>query len=94
MSKKFSIIKIIDLDKLDEEIKEYKRLHQWDENPYIFMNESTARAIESEIGTDNAMINAALTTKIKNDKNGVYAIYNGYKMYINNDLNFGIVEIR
>ena len=58
------------------------------------MNESTARAIESEIGTDNAMINDALTTKIKNDKNGVYAIYNGYKMYINNDLNFGIVEIR
>lgn len=94
MSKKFSIIKIIDLAKLDKEIKEYKRTHQWNEDPYIFMNESTAKAIESEIKEDNVVIDDTLTNKIKNSKNGIYGIYVGYKIFIDNDLSFGIVEIR
>lgn len=95
MSRKFSIIKTIDLNKIDEQIKEYKMLHLYGDAPYLFMNEDTAKRIEIEVGADNIVIdNDTLANKIKNTKGGVYATYTGYKVFINNDLKFGIVEIR
>lgn len=95
MSRKFSIVATIDLGKIDNEIKEYKMLHLYNEEPYIFMSEDTARAIESEVGINDIIIdNETLANKIKNTKGGVYATYTGYKVFINNDLKFGIVEVR
>lgn len=94
MSRKFSIVTTIDLNKIDKEIKEYKMLHQWDD-PYLFMSDDTAKRIEIEVGTDNIVIdNDTLANKIKNTKDGVYAEYTGCKVFINNNLKFGIVEIR
>jgi hypothetical protein len=59
------------------------------------MNEDTARAIESEVGVNDIIIdNDTLANKIKNTKGGIYATYTGCKVFINNDLKFGIVEIR
>lgn len=94
MSKKFSVMEtIIDFDKLDRQIREYKMLHQFDD-PYLFMSEDTAKRIEVEVGANNIIIdNDTLASKI-NNTNGVYATYTGYKVFINNDLKFGIVEIR
>ena len=95
MSKKFSIMTIIDLNKLDNEINEYIRLTSNDD-PYIFMNQDTVDAIEDEFRLKFGMpikdidinnLNAKL-------KNGTKAEYCGYKVFINNDLKFGIVEIR
>lgn len=95
MSRKFSIIKTIDLNKIDEQIKEYKMLHTFHDDPYLFMNKDTARRIEIEVGSNNIIIdNDTLANKIKNTKGGVYATYTDCKVFINNDLKFGIVEIR
>ena len=94
MSRKFSIIKTIDLEKIDDEIQRYKMLYQRDD-PYFFMSEDTARAIECELNLGNIVINNdSLINKIKNTKGGVYATYSGHQVFINNNLKFGIVEIR
>ena len=96
MSRKFSIIATIDFNKLDNEIGEYvKRNGNFD--PYIFMSEDTAEAIkneyEVEYGLDVKDINSNVNPK-GDIKNGVKAMYCGYKVFINNDLRYGIVEIR
>lgn len=95
MSRKFSIIEKIDLKKIDNEIQRYKLANKlynrWDD-PYIFMSEETARAIESK--NDVVVENETIENKIKNIKGGVYATYTGYKVFIDNDLKFGVVEIR
>ena len=94
MSRKFSIIKTMDLGEIDKQIKEYKMLHTFHDDPYLFMNEDTIRAIERELGIDNIVIdNDTLADAIKNKK-ATHATYTGCKVFINNDLKFGIVEIR
>lgn len=96
MSRKFSIITTINFDKLDNEISEYVQCNGHFD-PYIFMSENTANAIESEceiqLGFSAKEINS--NVKPKGDiKNGVKGSYCGYKVFINNDLKYGIVEIR
>ena len=97
MSRKFSIMTKINLNKLDEQIQAYQMLNQWDgecgecDDPYIFMSEDTAKAIETEVGVDVVIDNKTLTNNIKS---GMHSTYSGYKVFINNDLRFGIVEIR
>ena len=85
MSNKFSIMTTINLEKLDKEIERHINLTT-NFNPYIFMNEDTVKAIADEIGTDFAVTDAS---KYKD----TYT-YRGYKIFINNDLKLGIVEIR
>lgn len=92
MSKKFSIAVSIDLERIDEEI--YKYVEQNDNlQPYLFMNEETANAVEATTMSNLIFFNNSSSAK-KHIKNGVYAEYTGYKVFINNDLRFGIVEIR
>ena len=88
MSRKFSIVVRIELDKIDDEIEKYVG-QNGNFDPYIFMNEDTARVIESEVGEHNIDL-----TNIRGAKNEMYATYCGYKVFINNDLRFGILEIR
>lgn len=88
MSKKFSIV-TVNLSKIDNEITKYINLNG-NFDPYIFMNEDTARAIENEVGAHDIVD----SPNKRNTKNGIYATYSGYKVFINNDLRFGIVEIR
>lgn len=92
MSRKFSIIATVDLDRINDEIEKYVSLNG-NFDPYIFMNEDTARAVENEVGTNIVIDGIDLPNK-RNTKDGVYATYSGYKVFINNDLRFGIVEIR
>ena len=49
MSKKFSIVKEIDLDKLRKQIELY-RYETGEINPYIFMNLDTIKQIGEEVG--------------------------------------------
>lgn len=96
MSRKFSIMTTINFDKLDNEIREYVQCNG-NFDPYIFMSEDTANAIESEVQVEFGfdVKDANSNIKLKSDiKNGVKATYCGYKIFINNDLKFGIVEIR
>lgn len=92
MSRKFSIITTIDLSKIDSEITKYVNING-NFDPYIFMNEDTAIAIENEVSSHDIVANIDSQTK-RSTKDGMYATYSGYKVFINNDLRFGIVEIR
>ena len=94
MSRKFSIVlSSIDLKKIDTEIYEYKKLNGCLE-PYLFMNEETARAIETEVGIYYDVMPCDNSLLKKYTTNGVCATYTGYKVFVNNDLKFGVVEIR
>lgn len=96
MSRKFSIITAINFDKLDNEISEYVQYHG-NFDPYIFMSEDTANAIESECEVQFGFIAKDINSNVKpkgDAKNGIKASYCGYKVFINNDLKYGIVEIR
>lgn len=84
---KFSIIATIDLNKIDDEINKYVKCNG-NFDPYIFMSEDTARAIEYEVGAKD------FPSERDTKSGGMYATYSGYKVFVNNDLRFGIVEIR
>ena len=84
MSKKFSIRKV-DLDKLDIKIDEY--ICETDEkNPYIFMCESTFCGIDP--------LNIFKYAVRKQREKDVAIEYKGYKVFIDNELDFGEIEIR
>lgn len=85
MSKKFSIVNAINFEKLDNEIEAYVNCN-CNFDPYIFMSEDTAKAIRKELLSDIVGFNPENTTK--------NVTYCGYKVFIDNDLHFGIVEIR
>lgn len=82
MSEKFSIATTINTSILDIKIDRY--LNSNKEEPYIFMNEDTVDAI-------------TYTPEViprTHYKNGVVGKYCGYKVFLDNDLKFGEVEIR
>lgn len=89
MSKKFSIIKHLDISTLDNEIVRYQDENK--ENPYIFINKETIDDLEciAPLGSYEKFISC------KNEmKCGVMAMYRGFKIYENNDLKYGEVELR
>lgn len=91
MSRKFSIMTTINFDKLDNEINEYISNGGFD--PYIFMSEDTANAIAKEFEIEFGIPVTDTCSNVR-VKDGVKATYTGYKVFINNDLKLGVVEIR
>jgi hypothetical protein len=87
MSKKFSIIKTLDTDKLDNEIDKHISINN-EINPYIFMSNETAEAILRQFDPMGLF-----DTKIK-DKKGHVATYTGYRVFIDDALQYGEIEIR
>ena len=88
MGRKFSIIRTVDLNELNMQIEDYKcETHELE--PYIFANEETIKSmIEcSDIGWFIEDVNKA---KVK----GIVGRYDGYKIFPDNELTFGEVEIR
>ena len=83
MSKKFSIVKEIDLDKLRKQIELY-RYETGEINPYIFMNLDTIKQIGEEVGVP-------VKTFCLNSYVG---LFEGNKVFLHNGLNYGEVEIR
>ena len=86
MSKKFSIVRTIDFEKLDYEIGLYKATTD-EMDPYIFMNKDAVYAI---IGAYK-MFSSCLYENLSDDCKGYYR---GCKVFVDNDLEFGEVEIR
>ena len=95
MNKKFSILKSLDTKKLDKHIEEYECATG--EVPYLFMANSTGNAMLKEVCTTcDSVIYASDFTEMLRIMHPGAAIgaYKGYKVYENNDLPFGEVEIR
>ena len=87
MERKFSIVQKIDLDELTKKIEEYQ-CRTGETNPYLFMNKSTIDAIPT---VDDALYNfRQVCAKI----NGIAGYYHGYKVFRDDSLSFGEVEIR
>lgn len=85
MGRKFSIIRAVDLNELNMQIEDYKcETHELE--PYIFANEETIKAIVESIH-----INWWIS---KTKGKGIVGKYEGYKIFPDNDLEFGEVEIR
>ena len=84
MSKKFSIVKEIDLDKLRKQIELYK-YETGEINPYIFMNLDTIKQIGEQVG-------APCKTLYCN----TYEIgfFEGNNIFLHNGLKYGEIEIR
>lgn len=93
MNKKFSII-TINIEKIFKELDNYINQYGYYYSPYLFMSDATAKAIENEyINYDYLKYDARLSSN-KNKESGAYAEFAGHKVYINNDLSYGVVEIR
>ena len=99
---KVNLISSINISELDRAIVNYKQTNGHD--PYIFVNDETAKAINKELVPD-WMLNSdtdgyyvvtdshrVLGKKV--DKSWVSCIYQGIKVYYNEDLKFGEVELR
>lgn len=84
---KFFITRIIDVDKLNEKLDEFI-CTTGESNPYLFMNENTIKALPN---VDNAPYNLG---QIYAKANGVVGCYCGYKIFRDDTLYFGEVEIR
>ena len=87
MSKKFSIVKTIDFDRLEFEVCGYMA-NNCGENPYIFMNRDTA-----DVLSDYYKVTPRIGQKVSYP-GSVVGEYMGNKVWINNDLGFGEIEIR
>jgi hypothetical protein len=87
MNRKFSIVQKIDMTELDNMIDRYQ-CYTGETNPYLFMNESTINAIPI---IDDTLYNIRqISAKI----NGIAGFYHGYKIFRDDSLDFGEVEIR
>ena len=84
MNEKFSIVRI-DLDKLNRKLIDYM-CKTGETNPYVFMNKETARKVDLSKSFD-----LEVTPFVKG---GMIARFNGCKTFINDDLDFGEIEIR
>ena len=84
MSKKFSIVKSLDESKLQEELHIY--LHEQEKDPYIFLNRETIKELGRSIKIECPLHMSS--------NNSVVVKYYGFKVYENNDLKYGEVELR
>ena len=86
MSKKFSIVKTkIDISKLINNIEEYSIIHMT--NPYLFMNKDTIDELISIVGYSPDGL-------FDSQSNYMCGYFQGHKVFCDNTLKFGEVEIR
>lgn len=87
MNRKFSIAQKIDVSELDRMIDKYK-CSTGETNPYLFMNKSTIDAIPT---VDDTLYNLQqICAKVS----GIVGYYCDYKVFRDDTLDFGEVEIR
>lgn len=87
INRKFSIIQKIDVTILNNMIHEYQRC-TGEINPYLFMNKNTFDAIP--------IVNADFynLSQFRAKLNGITGYYHGCKVFRDDTLDFGEVEIR
>ena len=86
MSEKFSIVNRLDLYRLENEVKVYI-MRTNEKNPYIFMSNETIEAI---FETNKFLPYMSH----KSQPNKMVARFEGYKVFEDNELKFGEIEIR
>ena len=86
MSKKFSITKTkIDINKLVTNIEEYSIVNMTE--PYIFMNKDTIDELTSQVGYKPDGLRVTQSSCM-------CGYFHGYKVFCDNTLSFGEVEVR
>ena len=86
MSEKFSIVRTrIDINKLRNNIVEYSIINK--ENPYLFMNKDTIDELISIVGYSPDGL-------FGSQSNYMCGYFQGHKVFCDNTLKFGEVEIR
>ena len=86
MSKKFSIVRTkIDISKLLNNIEEYSVIHMT--NPYLFMSKDTIDELISQVGYKPDGLCSAQSSSM-------CGYFQGHKVFCDNTLSFGEVEIR
>lgn len=86
-NRKFSIIREIDIDKLDAKIDQYVEA-TGETNPYLFMHKHTIDALPTFNDTLSCL--RSITAVV----NGLAGYYCGCKVFRDDTLAFGDVEIR
>ena len=86
MSKKFSIVRTkIDISKLFNNIEEYSIINM--AQPYLFMNKDTIDELISQVGyKPDGLLGA--------QSSSMCGYFQGHKVFCDNTLSFGEVEIR
>ena len=88
MAEKFSIIKQLDTEKLNEKIAYF--VYENGHEPYIFANNTT---LETLMKPCKEMVFTSFEGK-KTLCKGLVGKYQGYKMFEDNTLDFGEIELR
>lgn len=86
MGEKFSIIETLNVDKLYDKIDEYICTNN-ETDPYVFMSDETAEAIIQQL---DPMDLFGVGKRVK----GKTATWTGYKVFIDDDMKYGDIEIR
>ena len=89
MTEKFSIIKQLDTEKLNEKIAYF--VYENGHDPYIFANNTTLEALMKPYKQE--MVFTSFDGK-KTLYKGLICKYQGYKMFEDNTLEFGEIELR
>lgn len=89
MAEKFSIVKELDIEKLSEKIAHF--VYENGHDPYIFANYTTLEALMKPCRQE--MIFTSFDGK-KTLYKGLICKYQGYKMFEDNTLEFGEIELR
>lgn len=87
IKQKFSIARDIDIDKLNAKLKWFVET-TGETHPYLFMRKSTIDALPS---CDDVL---SCLNAISANVNGLAGYYHGYKVFRDDTLDFGDVEIR
>lgn len=85
MSKISVITSIVNMEKLNNEILMYKVEYKTD--PYLFMSKGTFYALSEDFSNSTGETLSDWST-------GYFAKYNGYKIFRNDSLKYGEIELR
>lgn len=88
---RFSILKSLDLEKINKNINIYE--YETGNEPYLFMNQETGNAVYEQV-TKNLHGSGIRDKVILDSFDNRLGLYEGYMVFINNNLEFGEVEIR
>ena len=89
----FSIVDKINVDKLNTKIAEF--VYREDHDPYIFANKETLDALIKPIEQElNFITSSTGSTRIYVGKSCLVGKYHGNKMYEDDTLKFGEIELR
>ena len=93
MTEKFLIIKQLDTEKLDTRIDKFMTVNNYD--PYVFTSKETISVLISHETDDlGDKLSKLIFDYMFLKEQGYSCMYQGYKMFEDNTLEFGEIELR